>query len=68
MKHLDLSAGLDRHFLKLEDLPSALPIASLETKVPNHKDRLKALGNSIVPQVALIPLRRILELNYYGNN
>jgi hypothetical protein len=25
-------------------------------------DRLKALGNSIVPQVAAIPLRRVLEL------
>lgn len=51
----------DGHLSKgLQHFP---PLAALETKVPNHKDRLKALGNSIVPQVALIPLRRILELN-----
>jgi predicted site-specific integrase-resolvase len=55
---------LDRHLLKLADLPTALPIAAIEAKVLNHKDRLKALGNSIVPQVAQIPLRRILELNH----
>jgi DNA (cytosine-5)-methyltransferase 1 len=62
-----LSAGLDRHLLKLEDLPTALPIAAIESKVPNHKDRLKALGNSIVPQVAMIPLKRILDLNELSN-
>jgi hypothetical protein len=25
-------------------------------------DRLKALGNAVVPQVAMIPLQRVLEL------
>jgi DNA (cytosine-5)-methyltransferase 1 len=59
-----LSTGLDRHILTLGNLPEFLPIAAIESKVPNHKDRLKALGNSIVPQVAQIPLRRILELNH----
>jgi hypothetical protein len=26
-------------------------------------DRLKALGNAVVPQVAMIPLQRVLELS-----
>ena len=28
----------------------------------NRVDRLKALGNSVVPQVAAIPLQRVLDL------
>lgn len=30
----------------------------------NRVDRLKALGNSVVPQVAMIPLRRVLDLHH----
>lgn len=30
----------------------------------NRVDRLKSLGNSVVPQVAAIPLRRVLELAF----
>jgi DNA (cytosine-5)-methyltransferase 1 len=30
--------------------------------IPDRVDRVKALGNSIVPQVAMIPLKRVLDL------
>lgn len=32
----------------------------------NRVDRIRALGNSVVPQVAAIPLRRVLELEALG--
>jgi DNA (cytosine-5)-methyltransferase 1 len=31
--------------------------------LPGRVDRLKALGNAVVPQVAMIPLQRVLELS-----
>lgn len=32
--------------------------------LPNRVDRIKALGNAVVPQVAMIPLQRVLDLHH----
>jgi DNA (cytosine-5)-methyltransferase 1 len=36
--------------------------------LPGRVDRLKALGNAVVPQVAMIPLQRVLELSTHPNS
>lgn len=33
------------------------------TRIPNRVDRIKALGNAVVPHAAAVPLRRVLELH-----
>jgi site-specific DNA-cytosine methylase len=50
-----------------EDLPTYLPIATDSETIPNRPERLKALGNAIVPQVAAIALQRVLELFKQAN-
>jgi len=56
-----LPRGMDRPYLMaLEDLPHLLPIATDSENTPNRTDRLKALGNAVVPHAAAIPLRKII--------
>jgi len=38
----------------------------LATGIPHYQKRLKALGNTVVPQCAAIAYQRILELNNHG--
>ena len=45
--------------MKKFELQKFLPIATVTGRQKNRKDRIKALGNSIVPQVAAIPLELI---------
>jgi hypothetical protein len=35
----------------------------LATGIPHYRKRLKALGNTVVPQCAAIAYQRILEIN-----
>lgn len=45
---------------RCEAEPSLLGV---DDGLPNWVDRVKALGNSVVPQVAAIPLERVMQLN-----
>ena len=38
------------------------PLLRVDDGLPNWVDRIKALGNSVVPQVAAIPLERVMQL------
>lgn len=39
------------------------PVLRVDDGVPNRVDRIRGLGNAVVPQCAVIPLRRILEID-----
>jgi hypothetical protein len=54
---------MDRPYLMTpDDLSKYLPIATDSETILNRPERLKALGNAVVPQVAAIALQRVLEL------
>lgn len=45
-----------------DDLPDCLPFATDTDVVPYRKEKLKALGNAIVPQVGMLGFLKIAEL------
>lgn len=57
-----LSLTLDRSLITTENYTDTLPHSMDNGKVLHRKERLQALGNSVVPQVAAIALKRTLQL------
>ena len=43
-------------------------LLGVDVRLPNWMDRVKALGNTVVPQVAAIPLERVAELHSLFNS
>ena len=39
------------------------PLLGVDVRLPNWMDRVKALGNTVVPQVAAVPLQRVAQLH-----
>lgn len=66
----DLSAeAVDSPWLmEREDLPDWMPLATDSESVANRKQRLQALGNAVVPQVAAIALQRVLGKHRGGQD
>lgn len=56
-----LSRQVDRNRL---DWPTASPTVPMELKIKNYGNRLKSLGNSIVPQIAYQIFKAIEESHY----
>jgi site-specific DNA-cytosine methylase len=55
--------------LKMLDLFSGIGgFAIATTKITNRKQRIYALGNAMVPQVAAIALRKVIELESCRND
>jgi len=45
-----------------EDLPDCLPFSTDTEVIPYRKEKLKALGNAIVPQVGMLGFLKIAQI------
>jgi DNA (cytosine-5)-methyltransferase 1 len=50
-----------------QDFPTQSPVCGGNDGIPDRVDRIKALGNAIVPQVAFEIFKAIENLNHYGH-
>lgn len=57
LRHLDLCSGIGGF---AQGIPRVIP----PWQDPNRSDRIRALGNAVVPQIPMLIGRAILEVEY----